>query len=110
MNVLNFIKDYYYLIILVLSLVILIIEIILTFKKAKPSNVLSFIDKLLPDLVIMAEEEVGSGNGDQKLFLVLSHVYNALKTTFNITDYSYYTKYIKQGVERILSTPQKKGE
>ena len=104
----EFIKEYYYLIVLILALVILILECILSFRVKPNQNILSFIDKIVPDLVKSAEDIYGAGHGEDKLLYVFRNVSTSLANVFNIQNAGTYEKYINERVEKTLSTPQKK--
>lgn len=108
MDFLNFLKEYYYIIILVLSVVILGIELLLSFKVKPNQNVLNFIDKIVPNLIIDAEKKYGEGHGDDKLLYVFRAVAGSLLDVFNIQAFDKYEKYTKNAIETILKTPQKK--
>lgn len=110
MEILNFLKEYYYLIVMILAIVILIIELILSFKVKPNQNILSFIDKIVPELVVETEQKYGAGHGAEKLTFCIGLVSSALVRVFNIKDISSYEGYIKAAIEKVLSTPCKKGD
>lgn len=105
---LEFLRENYSLIFLVLALLILILELIILLIKKDSTSVLSFIDKMLPEVVLMAEKKYGSGHGEDKLLYVFRTIGDSLLRVFNIKDSSSYEKYIKKSVELILCTPTKK--
>lgn len=110
MDFLQFIKDYYYLMVLILAIIILIIELILSYRVKPNQNILSFIDKIVPEFIIEAEQKYGASHGNEKLTFCVGLISSALVRVFNIKDISTYDAYIKARIEETLSTPQKKGD
>lgn len=108
MDFLSILKDYYYLIGLIIGLFNLSLCIIFLILGRKKESVLAFIDKVLPGFINQAEKNIGSGNGEAKFKYVLGLVATALDSVYKIKDFGVYENYIKSGIETILSTPQKK--
>ena len=109
-NFINFLKEYYYLIFLILAFLVLVLELIILLIRKKDPSVLSGINSVLPEFITEAEKKYGAGNGDHKLNFVFRLTYDYLLRVFNIKDPSAYTNYIRKVVESILSTPTKKGD
>lgn len=96
---------------ILLIAVLIVIDIILTivFKKTKMTdNVLTFIMSIIPGLINKVEEP---GNGEDKLLAVITFCLSMLKDKFGMTDEQAqaYVPVIRNFIEKILSTPQKKG-
>lgn len=96
---------------LIICIVLIIIDIILTivFKKTKVTdNVLTFIMSLLPTLINKVESP---GNGEEKCLAVVTWCVSLLQERFGFTteQANAYIPKIKEFIEKILSTPQKKG-
>lgn len=96
---------------ILLIAVLIVIDIILTivFKKTKTTdNVLTFIMSIIPGLINKVEVP---GNGENKLLAVITFCLSMLKDKFGMTDEQAqaYVPVIRNFIEKILSTPQKKG-
>lgn len=108
MDILIFIEQYYYLVLLALFIIILSLELLILFVKKKDPSVLSGINSILPSLIKQAEDKYGSGTGPIKFQYVIVAVKDYLHNVFNIQNVNTYEKYIINKVDEILSTPHKK--
>ena len=95
-------------------LVVLSIIIVLVKKKASiviPISLFDDLYRLIPEWIIAAEDEVGPGNGDKKLSIVLKKalLYVSKQMDVAISDIpASFSDCIIAFVEDILSTPTKK--
>lgn len=99
-------------------LVFLVLEIIVLITKKKPMSIDEFDEKfnkvlqLVPGLVSLIEESVGSGNGEIKKEIVvdkcLSRMEFYLHRDLTQVEADVVSKGVAEYVERVLSTPQKK--
>lgn len=79
-------------------------------KKGKVDPVVEYVLTQVPDVIIAAEERVGSGNGEEKKRIVMSMIgliYKKL-TGYILKEDSKYFSLFSKYVELVLSTPQKK--
>lgn len=104
----DFLTNYLPLVLLVLQIVGVLLSVIISIYGRKDKNVLSYLDKVIPEFVKLSEEKYGAGHGTDKMLYVLQQVSQVLSKVFNITNSSIYDGYVKKVVELILSTPQKK--
>lgn len=83
---------------------VVVLEIVLLFLKRSKSLALTDgqIDNLI-DWVLEAEKFIGSGKGNEKIKYVCQKFHDRYPTS-NMEDWA-----IRYSVERILTTPQKKG-
>lgn len=89
----------------VVALASIIVNIVTLAKKGKKTSILSILAHV-PDYVSQAESIFGAGNGQAKLQWVLTKVQiDAVKANADISD-----EQIKESVENVLATPQKKKE
>lgn len=105
---LDFIKDNWkLLVVVVLMLVNLLILILKKYKKV--DNVWSYILSIIPDLINQVE---APGNGADKLTAVLGIIVGLLKDNFGMSEGAIltYLPKVQEFIEKVLSTPQKKGE
>lgn len=105
-DLLAFLKEYYILLVLALLFLVLVLELIVILVKPKNNSILSAIDKMLPEVIIAAEERFS--NGSDKLNYVLLSIEDYIASLFDIKNVKQYEKYIKTSTEKILSCPQKK--
>lgn len=75
-------------------------------------NVKTVILSKLPAIINLVEKQIGDGKGDKKLLVVTNIMLDYLKSEFKMTteEASEYIPEIKDGIESILSTPEKKGD
>lgn len=114
-QVINFILQNWRLIIEIITLIISIILFVLSkFKKigsSVSSEALLYVYQNLPDLIAHVEVP---GHGAEKLKVVLQLALELLQKYFGRSltedEVSHYSVVIKNNVEKILSTPTKKGE
>lgn len=107
---LSFIKEYYYLLVLVLVFIVMVLEIVLSKRKIANPSILAAIDKMLPDLINEAEKQFPNAqSGASKLNFCILTAQDSLSKLFDIKDFKTYENYIKKHIENILSCPQKKG-
>lgn len=103
--------EYWRVIVLV---VLLIVNILISiFRRPKVLNtIVDAITNIAPNCIIEAERLYGAGNGLKKLDYAYNLVCDYIRYRFNISqkDLSKYDRTIKDTIEKILSTPQKKGE
>lgn len=104
---LDFLKDNYKLIIIcVLIIINLVFSIV---KKVKTcDNVWTYIMSIIPDLINQVE---APGNGSTKLTAVISVLSTLLADHFDMSEDKIASYVIKAQayIEKVLSTPQKKG-
>lgn len=96
---------------IIICSILIIVNIILTivFKKTKVTdNVLTFLMSVIPTLINKVESP---GNGEEKCLAVVSWCVALLqdKFGFSVDQAQTYVPKIKEFIEKILSTPQKKG-
>lgn len=91
-----------------------IICVVLFIVRKRPTKLVDGIEelllKVLPSAIIYAEQKVGAGHGDVKMTEVLALCSEYIKERYPDVNFGMYTKFIKEQVEYILSTPQKKEE
>ena len=92
-----------------------ICALVLFIVKKKPVDVVdglySALVKAIPGFIVFAEQEVGAGKGDVKLQVVINLATAFINKLYpGLKDLSPYIEFVKNQVEVILSTPQKKGE
>lgn len=104
---LNYYKEIIVLFCFVLELVLSVVAII---KKVKKQGSL-YTDILvkLPDIISKVEKIIGSGNGSQKLQVVLKVVNDLVVSETGKEMTSSDRKFVSEAIEEILTTPQKKG-
>lgn len=99
---------------IILLVLLLIINICISiFRRPKVLNtVMDAINTLVPNAVIEAEKLYGKGNGLSKLDYACNLVCDYICYRFNLSqkDLKKYDAFIKAAIEKVLSTPQKKGE
>lgn len=110
----DFLKTYWKVIVLLALLVLDLILVILNRRKPVKvfDSVHQTITSILPDLIKSAESSFLSGHGTDKLEMVKQLCYQLLTSVygFSIQEAMKYEPYIVRQVEAILSTPQKKEE
>jgi hypothetical protein len=71
----------------------------------------SSLNKVVPGFITYAESKYGAGKGTEKLDCVVDLAVAYINKLYpGLSDLSDYIEYVKNQVEVILSTPQKKGE
>ena len=90
---------------------LLLLSVVFFLLKKKPTNIVDFTTTFLlnnlPNWITEAECLYGSGHGQEKLSYVLTSA--ARFFSVNGLDFDLrYQKIVKEGVEKILNTPQKK--
>jgi len=100
---------------LLTALLILFVDVVIFFitlfrKNKKILDVYGLIDNCLPFYIHRAEEQYPVGFGEIKKELVIKAVYGTLLDNFKNIKVERYKDYIEKSLERILSTPQKKGD
>lgn len=114
-KILEFLVQYWKL--LVLGVVVLLEAVLIVLNRRKPVKVVdaitTAIQDVLPSLILCAEESFKNGQqqGSNKMMMVLELVHNFLRSKYGFTTEQVleYDDYIKNKVEAILNTPQKKG-
>lgn len=98
---------------LVYLLVSILVMVILSVLKKKPVKVVDTLkEKILsqlPLVMLEAEKKYGAGHGAEKLQFVIDFFIWSFDKN-GLTLGKTYIEFIKESVENILSTPQKKGE
>lgn len=109
--IIGFVRDHWELITMIvwlIGLIILLIKRKITIKDAVSSIIL----KQLPSAVKIAEESVGSGNGELKKKLVFDAMIQLIRSLTDLSDKEIMARYgsmIDEGIENILACPAKKG-
>ena len=92
----------------------IIVCVVLFIVRKRPTKLVDGIEelilKVLPSAIVYAEAKVGAGHGDVKMTEVMALISEYIKERYPDVDFGIYTKFIKEQVEYILSTPQKKEE
>lgn len=103
----NFLKSYWFeLVIIALSVASFIVVWYRSSKLKDSEAVKSMIAEVLPGFINLAE---ASGVcGASKLMFVIDSVMKRIKSYVSGKDEQYWMAYIREKVENILSTPQKK--
>lgn len=83
------------------SLVIILEFVLLLIKRGKTISIPEGFTRLIIELCSVAEKEYGAGNGDKKF----QYVFEAVKKLYPTIN----RQAVKECVELILETPQKKG-
>lgn len=98
-----------YIVLIVVEIIVIIIE--LCRKNKTVDSVFTIILSALPTIIKEAETRYGSGNGDEKFCFVISTLTCYLKDKVGLDDVTIqsYLPRIKEEIESILATPQKKG-
>lgn len=110
-KVIAFITEYHQLILMVLSALLEFIVFLVVLTRKKDNPALDMVLRELPNLISKAELKFGAGSGETKLgyvVMVASQLYEKL-TGLTLQGDCAIVKKIKQCVEDILKTPQKKG-
>lgn len=113
-KILEFLASHYKLI--VLCIVVIFEVVLICLNRRKPVKVVdaitTTIQDVLPSLILVAEQSFrGQQQGANKLMMVLELVHNYLRSKYGFSTEQVleYDDYIKNKIEAILSTPQKKG-
>ena len=108
MEIINFLKEHYQLIIEIASFIITVL--ILVLKKRPVFNTMDEIKEdvleVLPSLISSVESP---GNGQEKLSTVLSLVKSYIAKKYQFTEFEKIETFVVNAIESILSTPSKKG-
>ena len=107
----DYLIQYWKLIVLVILLVANLLVAI--FKRPKVLNtVFEVINSVVPNAIIEAEKLYGCGNGSNKLNYAVKFVVDYLSYRFNLSqkDAEKYAVIIQAEIEKVLATPQKKGD
>lgn len=110
-KVINFIVENYQLLLIVLQALLEVVIFLTVLIKKKDNPALDMVLRELPNLISKAELKFGAGSGETKLgyvVMVASQLYEKL-TGLALQGDCAIVKKIKQCVEDILKTPQKKG-
>ncbi len=75
MNILNWLVEYWFVIVVFVCVLFVLIVHIVKFLIMEPNKKLSFIKDTIFSLVLMAEKELGSKTGEAKLKLVITTFY-----------------------------------
>lgn len=105
-QVIDWIIENYKLVVYGLCTLIILFCTILPKKVKVQDTVKEAILSMLPELILKVEEP---GNGKEKLKAVVEMCAAAISKLFPGVSVSQYIGFIKQSVEAILKTPQKKG-
>ena len=104
----TFIKSYWFeLVIIVLSVASFIITWIRSGKFKSVDAVKNMISEYAPGFINLAEASGVSGQA--KLMFVIDSLMKRIRQYVSSKDEQYWMSYIREQVEYILSTPQKKG-
>lgn len=103
---------------IIVAAALLLFDVVLLFlNRRKPLKVYDSVHQsilyVLPDLIKSAENSyAGSGQGSEKLSMVLELLHNYLCSVYGMStlEAMKYDDFVKSNVEKILATPQKKGE
>ena len=107
MKIVEFCNSYGIVIALGLLAFILILVVVLCSRKF-PLNILSKIREIVPGVIKAAEATLLKG--DAKLAFAVDLIQSYLLKAYPKLDVDKYTRFIKECIEEILSTPSKKGE
>lgn len=105
-QVIEWIIQNYKLVVYGLCTLIIFLCTVLPKKVKVQDTVKEAILSMLPDLIVKVEEP---GNGREKLKAVVEMCAAAISKIFPGVSVNQYIGFIKQSVEAILKTPQKKG-
>lgn len=111
---LEFLRTYWK--IIALGLLVVLDAVLIFLNRRKPTKIYDSVHQtiisVLPDLINSAEASFASGQGENKLQMVLQLVYQVLVSIYgmSLNDAMKYESFITQKVEAILSTPHKKEE
>lgn len=105
--VIDFLRNHYKEII---EFSVLIFSVIICLIKKRPT--LNQVDVIKEDVLeilpILINKVESPGNGEEKFSNVVLLVNQYLKNKYHIQDLSFLADFIKEAIENILSTPQKK--
>lgn len=92
--------------------IVIVIEVLIILIKKRPVKIIDSVKSViltdLPEVIKEAEDKFGPGKGEEKLKYVVAVILLKLKVTQPDLDASLYIDTIKDGIEKILDTPQKK--
>lgn len=103
-EIINFIITNYQLFVVAISFIIFVLSIIL--RKGKNILIDNSASSKLIDLIQEAEKKFGSGHGEDKLSYVICKYFDYMKIP--AADQHWLYIIVKDLIEKILSTPQKK--
>lgn len=107
----DFLRSHYKEIAIVVAFIIYLAFsfIMIVKKQKKEAPIITEILELLPDVICSVEKSIGSGNGLMKKTLVLDAI-SKWASAYGVELDRLSIQHIEAAIERILSTPQKKGE
>ena len=107
-KVIDFIVEHYELLILLAACLLDVILFLCGVFKKKKKEPLAFVVESLPDLINLAEKS--GGLGSEKLCFVVETAKEMMYKAIGCKPSDVDIKLIEELVEKILSTPQKKGK
>lgn len=112
MELMEFLKENWRIAVVLLVEIALLLVTILRKRVKVVDSAKEFILAKLPDVIVHAEKsysDLPKSGLDKKLFCI-AYISSLLLQEFNISDFDPYLNFTCDQLEKILATPQKKGE